>query len=135
MIHLLAAADMPEPTSYLAMGWIVAGVFGIVGLANQGLALWDRMFPRASPPAHEVFATKVELKVLEEDHEAEMQRIEERFSEWMTMNEKQHSESMKELRNCMDAFRDWQMTIENVLGKVGTKADIALAGRSDKRAR
>ena len=135
LVLLLAAVELPDPNSYASMGWIIAGIFGIVGLANQGIALWDRMFPRKTPPDHEVYASKAELKVLEADHEAEMKRIEDRFSEWMTMNETQHSESMTELRRCMDAFRDWQLTIENVLGRVGTKADIALTQQpgNDKR--
>ena len=40
---VLGTADLPDPNSYASMGWIIAGVFGIVGLANQGMALWDRL--------------------------------------------------------------------------------------------
>ena len=62
-----AESDLPDPKSYESMGWIVAAIFGIVGLANQGIALWDRLFPRASPPANEVYATKLEIKELERE--------------------------------------------------------------------
>jgi hypothetical protein len=122
----LLAADMPEPTSYLAMGWIIAGIFGIVGLANQGMALWDRLFPRATPPAHELYATKAELAAAKTEHEASDKRIEDRFEQWMQQERQQHDESMEKLQDAMIAFGAWQLTIENALGRIGTKADIAL---------
>jgi len=114
------------------MGWIVAGIFGIVGLANQGMALWDRLFPRATPPAHELYATKAELGKLEQEHEEEMERIESRFEGWMDQQAKQHAESLTELRKAMAAFSEWQMTIERALGHVETKADFGLAGKRGK---
>ena len=108
------------------MGWIIAGIFGIVGLANQGMALWDRLFPRATPPAHEMYATKAEMAKLEAEHEEEMARIEKRFEEWMEQQAAQHRESMEELRKANVTFGDWQRSIERALGHVETKADIGL---------
>jgi hypothetical protein len=133
----LAATDMPEPTSYAAMGWIIAGVFGIVGLANQGMALWDRLFPQASPPAHELYATKAELAAaraqIEEEAEKAKQehkdsdaRIEKRFESWMTQQQAQHEDSMAKFDEAMERFTGWQLTMERALGVIGTKADFAL---------
>ena len=113
----------------MAMGWIIAGIFGIVGLANQGMALWERLFPRATPPAHELYATKAELAKLETEHEEEMQRIETRFEEWMAQQAEQHAESMAELRKANTTFGEWQRSIERALGHVETKADIGLQKR------
>ncbi len=128
---LAAAADsMPapaDPTSWMSLGWLVAGIFGIVGLANQGMALWDRLFPRPTPPAHELYATKAEMAKLEMEHEEEMQRIEKRFEEWMEQQATQHQESMAELRKANITFGEWQRSIERALGHVETKADVALA--------
>ena len=119
------------------MGWIIAGIFGIVGLANQGMALWDRLFPRATPPAHEVYATKPEMAKLEEDHEQEMRRmdlshkeemrrIEDRFEQWMEQQAEQHKESMEKTKLAIEKFGEWQLSIERALGHVETKADISL---------
>ncbi|MBE7497113.1 MAG: hypothetical protein HS117_19400 [Verrucomicrobiaceae bacterium] len=130
---ILAAADMPEPTSYAALGWIIAGVFGIVGLANQGMALWDRLFPRATPPAHELYATKEELQQAKEEHQASDARIEKRFEDWMEQQQTQHTENMAKLDETIDRFAAWQLTMERALGVIGTKADIALEAKSGGR--
>lgn len=129
VLLLAAAPTTDDPTSYMAMGWIIAGIFGIVGLANQGMALWERLFPRATPPAHELYATKAELAKLETEHEEEMQRIETRFEEWMAQQAEQHAESMAELRKANTTFGEWQRSIERALGHVETKADIGLQKR------
>lgn len=108
------------------MGWIIAGIFGIVGLANQGMALWDRLFPRAQPPAHELYATKAELHAAKVEHQASDARIERRFEEWMEQQQEQHKENLTKLEDAMQAFQQWQQTIERALGHVETKADVAL---------
>lgn len=135
-VLLLAAADstLPDPNSYASMGWIIAGVFGIVGLANQGMALWDRLFPRATPPAHELYATKVELAKLEMGHKEEMRRIEDRFEQWMEQQASQHKESMEKTEEAIDKFGEWQLSIERALGHVETKADFGMhkGGRGSK---
>lgn len=127
-VLLLAAADGPpnDPTSYNAVGWIIVAVAGIVAMANQGVDLWRKMFPVKSPPDHETYATKVELAKLEVEHEEEMKRIEHRFEQWLEQQSKQHEESMKELRGWREDLGRWQMGIENIVGKIDTKAEIAL---------
>jgi hypothetical protein len=129
---ILAANELPEPTSYVSLGWIVAGVFGIVGLFNQGLALWDRLFPRATPPAHELYATKADLEKARKEHQESDARIEKRFEGWMEQQQEQHTENMDKLDKAMSRFEEWQLTIERALGVVGTKADIALEGKGKK---
>jgi len=120
--HLLA--DLPPPDSYSSMGWIIAGIFGIVGLANQGMALWDRLFPRATPPAHEVYATKAELQRVEQEQEEETKRIERRFEQWMEQEAAQHRENIEKLEEVIGKFGEWQLSIERALGHVETKADL-----------
>jgi hypothetical protein len=116
-------ADMPDPSSYQALGWIIVGVFCIVGMANQGVDLWRKMFPKEMPPAHELYATKLELAKLEKSHKEEMARIEKRFSEWMSQGETQHQESMEKVERAIGKFGDWQLSMERALGHVETKAD------------
>lgn len=129
----LPLADLPpEPTSYAAMGWIIAGIFGIVGLANQGMALWDRLFPRATPPAHELYATKADLASAREEHKENDERIEKRFAEWMEQERERHEQAMSKLDETMKSFKDWQLTIENALGRIGTEAKIALEAKGKK---
>jgi hypothetical protein len=129
----LPLADLPpEPTSYAAMGWIIAGIFGIVGLANQGMALWDRLFPRATPPAHELYATKADLAAAREEHKENDERIEKRFAEWMEQERERHEQSMSKLDETMKSFKDWQLTIENALGRIGSEAKIALEAKTKK---
>lgn len=129
----LPLADLPpEPTSYAAMGWIIAGIFGIVGLANQGMALWDRLFPRATPPAHELYATKAELMAAREEHKENDERIEKRFAEWMEQERERHEESMRKLDETMKSFQNWQLAMENALGRIGTEAKIALEAKTKK---
>jgi hypothetical protein len=121
--------NLPDPNSYQGLGWFVAAVFGIVGLANQGMSLWNHLFPRPSPAAHETYATKIEIKELEREHNEELERIETRFSEWMEQNQKQHTDSVRELRRALEAFGEWQRTIERALGHVETKADLGIKQR------
>lgn len=112
------------------MGWIIAGIFGIVGLANQGMALWDRLFPRVQPPVHETYATKAELQALAKDLKEDNTRIEGRFEEWLEENQTTHRDSVAELRRTLEMFSEWQRTIERVIGRVETKADLAASKKS-----
>jgi len=125
-VLLLAAVELPDPNSYASMGWIIAGIFGIVGLANQGIALWDRMFPRKSPPDNEVYATKAELAKARQEHQDSDKRIEDRFEQWMIQEQKQHSENLEKFEDAMIKFSQWQLMIERALGHVETKADVAM---------
>ncbi len=48
--HLLAetpaAGDLPDPKSYVAVGWIVLSLAALAVSLNQGFALWKNMRPR-----------------------------------------------------------------------------------------
>lgn len=129
---LLAATGLPEPTSYEAMGWISAAVFGMAGGLYYVLCTWEKLFPKMTPPAHEVYATKSEVAALEKEHEDEMKRIEHRFEQWLEQQSQQHEESMRELRAWRNELGKWQMGIENVVGKIDTKASLALEHKSRK---
>jgi hypothetical protein len=88
--------------------------------------------PKASPPAQEMYATKGELEKAKVEHRESDARIEKRFEEWMEQQQAQHVESMNKLEVAMDKFGDWQLAIENALGRIGTKADIALEGKGQR---
>jgi hypothetical protein len=129
---LLATADGPpsDPTSYIAIGWIIVAIAGLVGMANQGMDLWRKTFPTKSPPDHETYATKAELAKLELGHKEEMRRIEDRFEQWMTQQAAQHRESMDKTEEAIEKFSEWQLAIERALGHVETKADLGLQKRA-----
>ena len=118
-------ADLPSPESPESVGWIVLTVAGIAGGLYYVLMCWQLMFPKKSPPDHDVWATKVELAKLEKDHKAEMERIEERFEEWLTQQAKQHDEQMKLWAEWRDKMGEWQRSVERAIGHVETKAEAA----------
>ena len=76
-----------------------------------------------------MYATKLEIKELEREHSEELERIETRFSEWMEQNQKQHTDSVRELRRALEAFSEWQRAIERALGHVESKADLGIKQR------
>lgn len=134
---LFAQAGAGDPASWQSQGWIIAGIFALIGSANQGLALWDKLFPRKSPPDHEVYASKTELTRVESAqkteisrvetaHKEEMLRIEKRFAEWLTQQAAQHEEEMQVMREWRDELGKWQLNIERAMGHVETKADVAM---------
>lgn len=125
---------MGEPTSWLSMGWIIAGIFGLVGLANQGLELWGRVFPKEAPPGHQIYATKAELKQqieatkeqlnqeierIDDTFEGATKRIEDRFEQWLKQMEDKLGTDGRDLHR-------WQQEIERGLGRVEAKAEQAL---------
>ena len=105
-LPVLAQSSLPEPTSPEAIGWILASAFAVVGMANQGVELWKKLHPTKTPPDHEVYATKEEVRLavatareeaakefkahkqeilrVETDHRQTLQRIESRFETWLT---------------------------------------------------
>jgi len=125
-VLLLAAAELPDPKSAEATGWLIACIGGLVVTAYYGLCTWEKLFPKTTPPAHEVYATKSEMAALEKEHEEEMKRIEHRFEQWLEQQSQQHEESIRELRAWRNELGKWQMGIENVVGKIDTKASLAL---------
>lgn len=129
-LFLIAQTDTrSDPASWQSQGWIIAGIFALIGSANQGMALWERLFPRKSPPDHELYASKAEVLKIELAHKHEMVRIERRFSEWLEQNDRHHNEEMKLLGEWKDEMKEWQLDVERSLGKVETKADAALRPR------
>ncbi len=133
-VLLLAAADssLPDPKSAEAVGWMVATIGGIMLSLYYALAMWKMLFPTKTPPDNEVFATKAEVAKLELEHEDEMKRIEKRFEQWLEQQSEQHQEAMRELRAWRDELHRWQMGIENVAGKIDTKAEFALHRKAGK---
>jgi hypothetical protein len=126
-----SAKDLPDPKDWVTMGWVVAALFGIVGLANQGLELWRKLFPVEKPPASERFASKEELfnamarieadfeteiGRLEGDMDGDLTRIEARFEQWI----KQFEGIVKDDQKVM---QDWMRNVERALGHVETKID------------
>lgn len=63
MTHLLAQT-LPDPNSSQAVGWFVLTFGGILGIVVLGATL-IRFF-RPTPPIHQHYATKDELRALEE---------------------------------------------------------------------
>lgn len=127
---LLPLADaLPDPKSPESVGWLVLTVAAGAMALNQVVSLWFKVNPRKIPPDHEVWATKVELAKLEKDHKAEMARIEQRFSEWITQQAEQHEEEMKIWREWKESLDGWRLSIERAIGHVETKADVAMKGR------
>jgi hypothetical protein len=144
LLAQIEAKDLPDPQSWMTMGWIIAGIFGIVGLANQGLQLWEKLFPKEKPPASEKYATKEELKAaiasieaehelqisrLEDDIDRDMTRIEGRFEQWIKQVELLHKEEMGQQRQFFAAIQEWQLKIERAIGHVEVKADQHKTGK------
>lgn len=122
------------------MGWIVAGIFALVGLANQGLALWDKLFPKKSPPDSERYANKTELQALAQTQKQELEtlraaqsqeleriqdelntdmtRIEHRFESWLSAAEKLQAAKDSSLERWRGDLAEWQRTIERALGRI-----------------
>lgn len=133
----VSARDLPDPTSWVTLGWVVAAIFGLVGLMNQGMDLWKKFFPSEHPPAGEKYATKEELRAavariaadheteidrLEDDMDEDLTRIEHRFEEWIKQLEHNHLTELKGMAVIHRDMKDWQLTIERALGHVEEKA-------------
>lgn len=129
---LAQAFELPSPNSAAAVGWIVLSIAAVCVALNQIMGFYFTLKPRKTPPDHEVYATKAELATAKEEHKENDERIEKRFSEWMEQERERHEESMKKLDETMKSFKDWQLTIENALGRIGTEAKIALEGKSKR---
>ncbi len=126
-------AQLPPPDSTEAVGWIVLTFFGLAAGFYYVLMCWQALFPKKSPPDHDVWATKVELARLELDHKGEMRRIEQRFSEWISQQDKQHEEKMDKWDQWHKELVQWQLLTERALGTIGTKAEFANAKKPGAR--
>lgn len=136
----VTAKDLPDPNNWMTLGWVAAAIFGIVGLANQGLELFQRVFPKEKPPAHEKYATKDELLAqvsrIDAEHELEMSRLEGDVDQDMTRIESRFEQWIKQFEGIFHEDRktreEWSRQIERALGHVETKAEQAAAGKSRK---
>lgn len=126
LLAQMSATDIPDPGSWQTLGWVVAAIFGIVGLANQGLELWGKLFHK-TPPDEERYATKQQLADLQEKLNEEVERIDEtldgtcqrietRFEVWLTEMTKSHEREGVSLR-------DWQIGVERVIGKLEARTE------------
>lgn len=118
-------ADLPDPESYQSVGWIVVGLSSVAVAVYYVLEIWRMLFPKEQPPAHETYATKAELKELEADTEEEIKRVEDRFEEWIEGTQENHRDSVAELRRTLEAFTEWQRSIERGFGRMEAKIEGA----------
>lgn len=125
---LLAQIAGPgEAGSYSAIGWGMVTLGAILVIANNAVNLWQKMWPTEKPPINEVYATKADvqsmattqkaaLAALEQDHDAELHRIEKRFEEWMTAADKSHAAASSEAAR-------WREDFGRALGRIEGKID------------
>lgn len=133
---LLAQLDPPthlDPSSYQAVGWILFALFSLVGGANQLLTLFRTLFPKESPPASQIYASKIELETLrsaqaqeleriEDELEGDMTRMEHRFESWLSSMEKMTDSRTKSQDDWRNSLSEWQMSIERALGRIESLA-------------
>lgn len=139
-LPVLAQSGFPKPDSPEAIGWLLAGAFAIVGMANQGVELWKKIHPTKTPPDHEVYATKEEMRAAvnlakaEADKEFRTQkaelhrvegafqdtlkRIESRFEVWITDMDKETRSELDKLSELSDEAKTWRSDIERALGRI-----------------
>lgn len=131
-VLILAQADrvtLPDPKSAEAVGWLVLTVAAAAVTFSQIVSGWQKLFPRQTPPNHEVYATKAELAKLEKDHEEEMGRIEERFEKWLEQNDEHHQEEMRVLNEWKESMAKWQTDIASAMGRLHALFELALKKR------
>lgn len=61
---LAEVPSLPAPDSFQSIGWLLVCLGALVAIANQALKLIDRNKP--TPPLHQEYATKAELKAAED---------------------------------------------------------------------
>jgi hypothetical protein len=123
VVAQMSPQDLPDPTHWMTLGWVVAAIFGLVGLANQGMELWRKLHPPANPPIAQTYATKQELAALlaviqklEHDHDEVMKRIEQRFEVW---NKDLHTE----LQTNAKEERTFRELVATAIGRIEAKVD------------
>jgi hypothetical protein len=139
-LPVLAQSGLPDPASPEAIGWILAGAFALVGMANQGMELWKKIHPTKTPPDHEVYATKTEMQAavanakeeaakefrahkaeiqrVESDHRQTLQRIENRFEVWITEMDKETRAEIDKICEVSEETKSWRSDIERALGRI-----------------
>lgn len=124
MLPLLAQAASPQSPD--AVGSWLLTLACLLGIALVALQIWERLFPKESPPAAEKYATKAQLAQLEREHEQSLDklrkeltehvaRIEKRFEGWLTDTEETQSHQN-------ELFIGWQQGIERVIGRLEAAA-------------
>jgi hypothetical protein len=122
-LPVLAQTGLPDPTSPAAIGWLLAGAFALVGMANQGMELWKKISPTKNPPDHETYASKVDLARVQAEHEKALNRIENRFEEWIEGNDRAFKEELKGISAWRHTQQEWMQTVERSLGRIEAKTD------------
>jgi hypothetical protein len=139
-LPVLAETGLPDPTSPAAIGWLLAGAFALVGMANQGVELWKKLHPTKTPPDHEVYATKEEMRTavnlakeeaakefkahkaeihrVESDHRQTLQRIESRFENWLTEFDKETRHELEKIAKVTEETKTWLINTERAIGRI-----------------
>jgi hypothetical protein len=134
------SSGLPDPNSPAAIGWLLAGAFALVGMANQGMELWRKVSPVKTPPDHEVYATKKEVEAaltkakeeaakefsahkaeiarVESDHRQTLQRIESRFEDWITEFDKETRAELDKLTAISRETQSQRSDLERALGRL-----------------
>lgn len=81
----LAQAPASDPTSAASLGWLLLAVAAGAGALNQVMKLLDRNKP--SPPLHQEYATKAEVKAIEDRCTAQIEEIRSEIREAGQRNE------------------------------------------------
>lgn len=137
----ISADQLPDPASWQTSGWLLAGILILMGMANTGLDLWNKLFPKKVPPDHERYATKEELlrelARIESEFEAQMSRLEDETDEDMCRVERAIKEGLDEVkalvraeiqqeRSWQKSLDEWKLVMERAMGHVEEKAKLAL---------
>lgn len=157
-LPVLAQAGLPDPTSPAAIGWLLAGAFALVGMANQGVELWKKISPTKNPADHEVYATKSEMRTalehakeeaakefkvhkaeihrVESDHRQTLERIEGRFQDWMTAFDKETREELNKLTVIARETQSQRSDLERALGRLeGMITSVNLTAKTGRPAK
>lgn len=139
-LPVLAETGLPDPTSPAAIGWLLAGAFALVGMANQGVELWKKLHPTKTPPDHEVYATKQEvaaavatakevaaqefrvqreeIRRVDAEFRQTFQRIEVRFESWLTEFDKETRHELEKLAKVTEETKTWLINTERAIGRI-----------------
>lgn len=76
-------AELPDPKSSEALGWVMLILAGLLVIAKNASDLIRTWFFK-SPPDHDRYASKSDLTALELEMDKDVLRVEHRLEEWAT---------------------------------------------------